>query len=80
MHRAIVQLLLPAPTERWRERLEALPCVVRNGRIRPALSAAHGDLPEEWDWLVTDGWWASVNDATEVLRYVDMFGVMPVAV
>lgn len=78
---AILQLLLPAPTGRWRERLEATPCVVVDRHIQPSLPpTVCPDLPAEWDWLLTDGWWARVDDAAEILRYVDLFGTMPVAV
>ena len=58
------------------ERLEATPCRVIDGRIRP--SAPDPSLPDEWAWLFTDGWWAQVDDATEILRYARLFGSMRV--
>lgn len=75
---AVVQLLLPAPGDRWVERLEGVPCRVVDQRIRPA--AAETDLlSEHLDWLMTDGWWAHVDDGAELHRYTELFGSLAVA-
>lgn len=71
----VVQLLLPAPGSAWTERFEALPCVVDHGRIRPVLSDPQ--VPEPFDFLLTDGWWAELDDARELHRYVALFGSLP---
>jgi hypothetical protein len=75
---AVVQLLLPAPGQRWVERLEAIPCKVVDDRIRPC-AADNPELPEEFDWVLTDGWWATLDDAAELHRYAGLFGSLPVA-
>lgn len=72
-----MQLLIPAPGERWVERLEGVPSSVVDRRIRPCV-AGNDDLPEELDWLMTDGWWAHVDDGVEVHRYVNLFGSLAV--
>lgn len=73
---AVVSLVLPMPG-RWEERLEALPCTVANRRIRPTLPCNRW-MPEELDWLLTDGWWARLDDAAELHRYAALFGGLPV--
>ena len=70
---AVVQLLLPAVGAGWEERLEAIPCNVVDRRIRPCLPD-NPHLPEEFDWLLTDGWWAHLDDGAELLRYASLFG------
>lgn len=70
---AVVQLLLPASGPEWEERLEAIPCRVVDRRIRPCLRD-NPHLPAEFDWLLTDGWWAHLDDGAELLRYASLFG------
>lgn len=74
---ATVQLLLPAVSDGWVERLEAVPCAVVDRRIRPCV-ADNDYLPEEFDWLLTDGWWARVDDGAELHRYTELFGSLAV--
>lgn len=76
-HNAVVQLLLPAPNPGWEERLESIPCTVVDGRIRPCLPD-NPHLPEEFDWLLTDGWWAQVDDGGELHTYANLFGSLAV--
>ena len=49
----------------------------RDQRIRPSI-ADNDYLPEEFDWLLTDGWWARVDDGAELHRYTDLFGSLAV--
>ena len=61
---ALVQLLLPSPRSGWEERLEAIPCKVVDRRIRPCMVES-ACVPTEFEWILTDGWWAHLDDAAE---------------
>ena len=76
---AVVQLVLPAPGDGWVDRLDSVPCTVADRRIRPC-TPENDYLPEEFDWLLTDGWWANVDDGEEIGRYAALFGSMPLGV
>jgi hypothetical protein len=60
------------------DRLESVPCIVADGRIRPC-TPENECLPEEFDWLFTDGWWAQLDDGEEIARYASLFGSLSVA-
>lgn len=55
-----------------------IPCIVRDGELHPCFPKTR-DFPEELDFMFTDGWWAELDDARELNRYIDLFGSMPVA-
>lgn len=74
---ATARLVIPAPEPGWSIAFEATPCVVWSRRIHPCSGPHMG--PPEWEWAVSDGWWAQIDDARELWRYAALFGCLPVA-
>lgn len=74
--RAVVHLVLPTSDAAWRTTLDALPCRVSLGHIRPLLSRASATATT--DWAFRAGWWSALDYATELWRYARLFGAMPV--
>jgi hypothetical protein len=72
---AIARLVIPAPDPGWHDALEALPAHVQGGRIWS--SATTPRERADWDWA-QGGWWAEINDASELWRYARLFGSLPV--
>ena len=73
---ATARLVIPGPEPGWHDSLEARPAHVHAGRIRPTVTADDGR--DDWDWAQGDGWWASIDDASELWRYASVFGALPV--